>query len=226
MSKFTKEMVDSYANKLLFNLTEEENQMVLDEFEVIDKGIDLINDIPGISGIEPMTHAIDIECTLREDKVEETINDIAVATIKYADFIPYRTTDYIFNPEKFSDVEGKTGPYLLYSTIRMKSLLEKGKEYKQDNYIKINNDTDRDIVLELLELPNILTKSLESKSLNEVADYIYSLTNKYNKFYAENKVLLENDKDLQESWLVLTNTVYNTNLLLLDILGLKVPEKM
>ncbi len=163
---------------------------------------------------------------VKEDKVEETINDIAVATIKYADFIPYRTTDYIFNPEKFSDVEGKTGPYLLYSTIRMKSLLEKGKEYKQDNYIKINNDTDRDIVLELLELPNILTKSLESKSLNEVADYIYSLTNKYNKFYAENKVLLENDKDLQESWLVLTNTVYNTNLLLLDILGLKVPEKM
>lgn len=163
---------------------------------------------------------------VKEDKVEETINDIAVATIKYADFIPYRTTDYIFNPEKFSDVEGKTGPYLLYSTIRMKSLLEKGREYKQDNYIKINNDTDRDIVLELLELPNILTKSLESKSLNEIADYIYSLTNKYNKFYAENKILLENDRNLQESWLVLTTIVYKTNLLLLDILGLKVPEKM
>lgn len=163
---------------------------------------------------------------VKEDKVEETINDIAVATIKYADFIPYRTTDYIFNPEKFSDVEGKTGPYLLYSTIRMKSLLEKGREYKQDNYIKINNDTDRDIVLELLELPNILTKSLESKSLNEIADYIYNLTNKYNKFYAENKILLENDRNLQESWLVLTTIVYKTNLLLLDILGLKVPEKM
>lgn len=73
MSKFTKEMVDSYADKLLIGLTPEENKMVLDEFEVIDKGIDLINDIPGISEIEPMTHAIDIECTLREDKVEETL---------------------------------------------------------------------------------------------------------------------------------------------------------
>jgi len=73
MSKFTKEMVDSYADKLLIGLTPEENKVVLDEFEVIDKGIDLINDIPGISGIEPMTHAIDIECTLREDKVEETL---------------------------------------------------------------------------------------------------------------------------------------------------------
>lgn len=73
MSKFTKEMVDSYADKLLIGLTPEENKMVLDEFEVIDKGIDLINEIENISEIEPMTHAIDIECTLREDKVEETL---------------------------------------------------------------------------------------------------------------------------------------------------------
>lgn len=163
---------------------------------------------------------------VESDKVEETINSIAVATIKYADFIPFRTTDYIFNPEKFSDVEGKTGPYLLYSTIRMKSLLKKGKEYKHDVYIKMNDNIDRDIILELLEFPNVLTKSLESKSLNEAADYLYSLTNKYNKFYAENRVLLEDDKKLQESWLVLTTTVYKINLLLLDVLGLKVPEKM
>lgn len=161
-----------------------------------------------------------------EDKVEETVEKIAISALKYADLIPNRITDYIFSPDKFSDVEGKTGPYLLYSTIRMKSLLQKGYEYKQDNYIKINNDTDRDIIIELLELPNILTKSLDSKSLNDIADYLYILTNKYNKFYSENKVLLEEDKRLQESWLVLTKVVYNTNLLLLDILGLLVPEKM
>ena len=161
-----------------------------------------------------------------QDKVEETVNTIAISALKYADFIPYRKTDYIFNPEKFSDVEGKTGPYLLYSTIRMKSLLEKGKEYKKDNYIKINNDVDRDISIELLQLPNILTKSLDMKSLNDIADYLYNLTNKYNKFYSEFKILIEEDKALQESWLVLTNVVYKTNLLLLDILGLSVPEKM
>lgn len=73
MTKFTKEMVDSYADKLLIGLTLEENKMVLDEFEVIDKGIDLINDIKNISEVEPMTHPIDIECTLREDKVEEVL---------------------------------------------------------------------------------------------------------------------------------------------------------
>ena len=71
MSKFTKEMVDSYANKLLFNLTGEENQM---EFEVIDKTIDLINEIDGIDKLEPMTHALDdFVVDLRDDISEESI---------------------------------------------------------------------------------------------------------------------------------------------------------
>ena len=74
MSKFTSEMVDSYADKLLIGLTPEENKMVLDEFDVIDKNIDLINDIPDISSVEPMTHTLDdFEYELREDVVEESI---------------------------------------------------------------------------------------------------------------------------------------------------------
>lgn len=74
MSKFTKEMVDDYADKLLIGLTEEENKMVLDEFEIIDKNIDLVNKIPGIDKVEPMTHALDdFECEFREDVVEESI---------------------------------------------------------------------------------------------------------------------------------------------------------
>lgn len=74
MSKFTKEMVNDYANKLLIGLTEEENQMVLDEFEIIDQNIDLINQIPGIEDIEPMTHCLDdFIYELREDVVEESV---------------------------------------------------------------------------------------------------------------------------------------------------------
>lgn len=75
MSKFTTEMVDDYAGKLLIGLTSEENKMVLDEFEVIDKTIDLINEIEGIDKLEPMTHCLDdFVCTLREDEAEESIN--------------------------------------------------------------------------------------------------------------------------------------------------------
>ncbi len=74
MQKFTKEMVDDYADKLLIGLTEEENKKVLDEFEEIDASIDRINQIEGISEIEPMTHALDnFECTFEEDIKEESI---------------------------------------------------------------------------------------------------------------------------------------------------------
>ena len=74
MAKFTKEMVDDYAEKLLIGLTDEENKMVLDEFESIDKNIDLINEIPNIKEIEPMTHALDdFVIELREDIAEESI---------------------------------------------------------------------------------------------------------------------------------------------------------
>lgn len=74
MSKFTKEMVNDYADKLLIGLTEEENKQVLDEFDIIDKNIDLINEIPEIEKVEPMTHCLDdFIYELREDEIEESV---------------------------------------------------------------------------------------------------------------------------------------------------------
>ena len=74
MQKFTKEMVDDYADKLLIGLTEEENKMVLDEFGVIDATIDMINELPDIEKVEPKTHALDdFEYVLREDEPEESV---------------------------------------------------------------------------------------------------------------------------------------------------------
>lgn len=167
------------------------------------------------------------ESLVGEEK-ESVAKTVAMAALKYADLLPYRGTDYIFEIEKFSDLEGKTGPYLLYSTIRMKSLLnkaiEQGIEFKEVKELK--GETEKDLVLTLLYLPDLLDKSLEAKSLNEIADYIYKLTSIYNKFYSEHKVLIEENKDLQESWLVLTNVIYKVNMLLLDVLGIEVPNKM
>ena len=74
MSKFTKEMVDSYADKLLIGLTEEENKMVLDEFDTIDKNLELVTQIPDIDKVEPMVHTLDdFEYELREDVIEESV---------------------------------------------------------------------------------------------------------------------------------------------------------
>lgn len=159
------------------------------------------------------------------DKVAEKVS---VAAVKYADLIPYRLTDYNFDPVKFSDLQGKTGPYLLYSTIRMKSLLKKaeeaGIEYKK--YTKINSDIDRQVIIGLLNLRSVLTKSMNTKSLNDITDYLYKITNLYNNFYSNNHVLTEENKKLQESWLTLTSVIYENNSKLLNILGIDVPERM
>ena len=164
--------------------------------------------------------------TVKEEEKEEVATNVAIAALKYADFLPFTAKDYIFDVSKFADLEGKTGPYLLYSTIRMKSLLNKAKSIKQEEFKIINSQTEEDIALTILNLPTILDKSLDTKSLNEIAEYLYNLTSLYNKFYAENKVLTEENQALQESWLVLTKIVYNINTMLLDILGIKVPNKM
>ena len=159
---------------------------------------------------------------------ENIADTVAVAAVKYADLIPYRLTDYNFDPIKFSDLQGKTGPYLLYSTIRMKSLLKKAEEAKIDfkTYSTINSKIDRDVIVCMLNLRSVLTKSINVKSLNDIAEYLYKITNLYNNFYSNNHVLTEENKVLQESWLVLTKVIYDNNLKLLNILGIEVPDKM
>lgn len=164
--------------------------------------------------------------TVSEEMKEEVAKTVAIAALKYADLLPFRGTDYIFEPEKFADLEGKTGPYLLYSTIRMKSLLTKGENFEIGKITKFKSETEKDIAITILRLPTILNKALDSRSLNDITEYIYKLTSLYNKFYAENKILTEEDKELQKSWLTLTKIVYDINMTLLDVLAIKVPEKM
>ena len=164
--------------------------------------------------------------SIQKQEKEVVAKTVAVAALKYADLLPFRGTDYIFELEKFADLEGKTGSYILYSTIRMKSLLAKASGLKQEQMHLVGGETEKEIALTILSMPTVLTKAKEARSLNDIAEYLYKLTSLYNKFYAENKVLVEENKQLQESWLVLTKLVYDINILLLDVLGIKVPEKM
>ena len=164
--------------------------------------------------------------TVPEELREKVARTVAIGTLKYSDLLPFVCTNYIFDLDKFSELEGKTAPYLLYSTTRMKSLLQKAGDFKFNTIHNIYSDTEKDIVLSILELPRVLNNSLENKSLNEICEYLYTLTSKYNKFYAENKVLVEEDNAKKESWLMLTKLVYDINLILFDILAIEVPEKM
>lgn len=162
------------------------------------------------------------------DNKEEIAEKITIAAIKYADFLPNRTTDYIFEPSKFIDVEGKTGPYILYNTIRMKSILNKANDMGIDysNYYNKPTDTEKEIILLLMEKNNILHKAYNNKDLSSIADYLYNLTSIFSRFYEGNHILTESDEKIKESWLTLTKLVKETNEELLAILAIEVPEKM
>lgn len=161
-----------------------------------------------------------------EEEKKSIAHKVAIACLKYSDSLPFRGTDYVFELDKFADMEGKTGAYILYSTIRMKSLLKKAEGIKYEKMTNLYGSVEKEIALTLMNLPTVLNKTLETKSLNEITDYLYKLTSIYNKFYSENKVLIEEDEDKKISWLVLTKLVYDVNMLLIDTLGISVPEKM
>ena len=147
--------------------------------------------------------------TITEEEKQTIANQVAIACLKYSDLLPYRGTDYIFEIEKFADLEGKTGAYILYSTIRMKSLLNKAEKIDIDKLYNLYSKTEKEIALTIINLPKILNKTLETKSLNEITEYLYKLTSLYNKFYSENRILTEENIEKRTTWLQLTKIVYN-----------------
>jgi len=184
--------------------------------------------------LEDLIDMAKVECEKRilpnitGEERERISENIGIASVKYADLIPYRLTDYNFDPIKFSDLQGKTGPYLLYSTIRMKSLLKNADTNKitYNNYSIINSKEDRDIIIHLLNLRTALLKSYDTRSLNDITEFLYKITNLYNNLYSNFRILTEENKELQESWLVLTKVVLDNNIKLLNILGIDIPERM
>ena len=135
-------------------------------FKTRDGGVMSLKELIEIVNKETLKR-INNESINAEEK-EEVAKKVAIAALKYADLLPYRGTDYIFEVEKFSDLEGKTGPYLLYSTIRMKSLLNKANNIDKEEAKEIKGDNEKDIILTLLELPRILNKSIDTKGYSRI----------------------------------------------------------
>ena len=186
----------------------------------------------GVMSLNSLYNLVYNECynklsdSIEDSKREETAKIIAIAAIKFADLLPNRTSDYIFDPVKFSDLNGKTGPYILYNTVRIKSIFEKVGEVQFDKYHKISSSIEREIILHLIELSSVLKKAISGSILNEICEFVFKLTSLYNTFYADHYIVSEENKETQESWLVLSDVVYRTNLFILNILGIEVPERM
>ena len=160
-----------------------------------------------------------------EEEKEEILNKLTVATIKYADLLPYRTTDYVFDLEKFCSFEGKTGPYILYSMVRIKSILSKVNinEYKIHD---IYSDSQRKLYVKLLSLSKVLDKSYNEKTLSYICEYLHELCSIFNKFYSETNILKESNLNKKETYIALLHLVLNVCTTLLDVLAIEVPNKM
>ena len=171
----------------------------------------------------------EIEKNIKEDitgsEREKIADALSIATLKYSDLLPFRKTDYIFDPVKFSSLDGKTGPYVLYTLVRIKSLLKKAgnSDYSIET---VNNDEVRDILVKLLEIDNILKKSKMEATLNYIADYIYDVLSLYNKFYNNNKILNEENKSIKQSYLAMSKLVYTVIHNLLNILAIDEVDRM
>lgn len=191
-------------------------------FKTRDGGVLQLNDL-----INQVKDELDKKMTSFEDVEEKKkiIDILACATIKYADLLPFRTTDYIFDVEKFCSFEGKTGPYVLYTMVRIKSILDKCNLDKI-NISKIYGETERNIYIKLLELSKIINKAYSEKTLSYICEYLYDICSLFNKFYSECNIINESNIEKKNTYLSLLKLIYNVSERLLEVLAIDIPERM
>ncbi len=163
---------------------------------------------------------------VEEAEVEATTNKIALAALKYGDLSNQPTKDYNFDLERFAAFEGNTGPYILYTVVRIKSILAKYGPWEQLPIQAPANPSAKDLMLAITKLGPTLEAALASSAPNLICAYIYELAGCVNKFYHETRILGEEDKTLQEGYIALIALAKNILETCIHILGFSAPEKM
>jgi arginyl-tRNA synthetase len=149
---------------------------------------------------------------------------VAIAAIKFADLQNDRITDYIFDIDRMTSFEGKTGPYLLYQAVRIKSLLAKA-DFKAGGNIVIT-DKDRDLYLLLTELSKVIENAARNYAPHIICDHVFRLAQSYATFYGNTYILTEENQVQRQSWLTLSAMVLAQLELMLDLIGVEIPKRM
>ena len=161
-----------------------------------------------------------------EDEVEDTTAKIALAALKYGDLSNQPTKDYNFDLERFAAFEGNTGPYILYTIVRVKSILAKYGAWEQLPISLPANIQAKDLMLVITKFAPTMETALKSSAPNLVCAYIYELAGCVNKFYHETRILTEVDKEKQAGYISLIGLAKNILETCIHILGFTAPEKM
>ena len=168
--------------------------------------------------------------SLDDDEAKKVSEIVGLAALKYGDLSNQANKDYIFDLEKFASFEGNTGPYILYTIVRIKSILEKYKaEGGSVDGLEIkasDNETQNKLMLEISKVNEVIESAADELAPHRICQYIYELSNVFNSFYHNTKILAEEDEDKKKGYIALlelTKKVLETGI---DLLGFSAPDKM
>ena len=168
--------------------------------------------------------------SVKDENAEKTAQMVGLSAIKYGDLSNQASKDYIFDIDRFTSFEGNTGPYILYTIVRIKSILsryvEDGNSLEEGAIHEAVNSSEKNLMLELARFNAVIEPAFEEKAPHRICSYIYDLANAFNSFYHETRILGEEDEEKKKSWirlLTLTKEVLET---CIDLLGFDAPERM
>ncbi len=164
------------------------------------------------------------------DKEARKVADIvALAAIKYGDLSNQASKDYIFDVDKFTSSEGNTGPYILYTIVRIKSILNKyyaDNDKNNNSILPADSKAMKNLMLELIKFQNAVVTAYEESAPSKICAFIYDLCNAFNHFYHETKILSCEDEDKKQSYIALLELTKNVLEQCIDLLGFSAPDRM
>lgn len=168
--------------------------------------------------------------TVEEAEAKATAKVVALSAVKYGDLSNQASKDYIFDIDRFTSFEGNTGPYILYTIVRIKSILNKykeaGKEAGTAAILPAHSESEKALMLELTRFNAMMENAHEETAPHKVCSYIYDLANALNHFYHETKIMAEEDEAVQASYVRLLTLTRRTLEVCIDVLGFSAPDRM
>ncbi len=168
--------------------------------------------------------------SVRDKDAKETAQIVGLSAIKYGDLSNQATKDYVFDIDRFTSFEGNTGPYILYTIVRIKSILnryvEGGGHLDEGEIGAAANDSEKSLMLSLSGFSSVAENAFEEKAPHKICSYIYELANAFNRFYHETKILSEENEEQKESWISLLSLTKQVLETCIDLLGFSAPERM
>jgi arginyl-tRNA synthetase len=168
---------------------------------------------------------------MSEEEAKAIAKKVGLAALKYGDLSNQASKDYVFDIDRFISFEGNTGPYILYTIVRIKSILNKYKEISGENVnpseihaSAINSETT--LMLEAAKFSDVVEHAFTENAPHKVCQYVYDLSNAFNSFYHENKIIAEEDKAKQKAWIALITLVQGILETCIDLLGFDAPDRM